>query len=395
MNNIKTRLLSALMFAVLLMTGGIVYAQSGKTSARRYAQTQTERPNAAKNKSVRISPELEEELETNTIMVINTDEVRIVTNKKGIPGFQLRHLDILWATRAAMSGMVAVFMMLILAFTKANTKQGITVLMFVTGSALVLSFYPFGISFMIMQWNMTYGLAAMGGGALLTIITLFLANRLRLKTKELEDKERSERPIPDVFPGGEDNQEKNVASVPNVFPGTINTGENEAPAPSSFTGEIIIEKNQPHTPNVFPGTINTGKNEAPAPNAFTGGISIERNEPNIPNVFPGVNNTEKNEPPFPSVFQGGNNTGKSENAAPEIFLGGNNGDDDMPEFFSGEINTGKVEMPTLNISNISIGANNQGQKEPPAPNVYFGDNNDEMPGIFPGGNINLPPSSDK
>ena len=393
MNKAITRILSALLFAVLLMAGGSVYAQSARSS-RSSVQRQARQFSAEKDKDVKISPELEEALEANTITVINTDEVRIVTNKKGIPGFQLKHLDILWATRAAMSGMVAVFLMLIIAFTKASTKQGITVLLFVAGSALVLSFYPFGISFMIMQWNKTYGLAAMGGGALLTIITLFLANRLRLKTIELEDKERSERPIPDVFPGGEGNQGKSEEPASNMFPGN-NVERNDAPVPGVFSGGSSMERNEPPVPNVFPrGEIQIERNETPVPNVFPGGeIQIERNETPMLNVFPGGNNTEKNEPVFPSVFPAGNNTGQSENSAPEIFFGGNNGDDDMPEFFSGEINKGKIEMPAIN--NISLGGNNQGQKDSPAPNIYFGDNNDEMPDIFPGGNINQPPPSGK
>jgi len=60
--------------------------------------------------------------ETNTVTVINTDEIRIVTNKQGGHSFQLKHLDILWGTRAALSGMIAAFLLLIAAFSPANSK---------------------------------------------------------------------------------------------------------------------------------------------------------------------------------------------------------------------------------------------------------------------------------
>lgn len=131
----------------------------------------------------------ERKTEVNTVTVINTDEIRIVTNKQGEQAFQLKHLDILWGTRAALSGMIAAFLLLIATFTPKNSKSNMTTVCFITGCALTLSFYPLGISFMIYEWNQMYGAAAMAGGAILTALTLYLANNLRKKIKIMREQE--------------------------------------------------------------------------------------------------------------------------------------------------------------------------------------------------------------
>lgn len=118
----------------------------------------------------------------NTITVINTDEIQIVTNAHGQHGFRLKNLDVLWGTRAASCALVAIILIAVVFFIPAADKQTINVLAFINGCALTLSFYPLGIAFMIYEWNKTYGLASAAVGAVLFIISIMAFLKLRAKT---------------------------------------------------------------------------------------------------------------------------------------------------------------------------------------------------------------------
>ena len=176
--------------------------------------------------------------EQNTVMMVDTSAIKIVTNKKGEHGFQLKNLDILWGTRAACCAIVALFLNIILGCVPKKSKQTLTVLFFIAGAAFVTGFYPLGISYMIYEWNPTYGLASAAAGLFLTIINIALILMLIKKIKDI----RKTQNVPDgqisnIFPsagnvkpdgteGVKFNTDSGDFKMPDIFPGNL-----QPPAP--------------------------------------------------------------------------------------------------------------------------------------------------------------------
>ena len=166
--------------------------------------------------------------EQNSILMIDTSVIKIVTNKKGQHGFQLKNLDVLWGTRAACCAIVALFLNIVLGCIPTKSKQALTVLYFIAGAAFVTGFYPLGISYMIYEWNPSYGLASAAAGLFLTLINIALILRLIKKTKEFRKAENApDGKIPDIFPGTNNGQPDSAEGIkfnedfkmPDVFPG--------------------------------------------------------------------------------------------------------------------------------------------------------------------------------
>jgi len=224
MRTFKTICLLAISLFLFVFAASNLFAQPtsfGKSDKNRKNATKIEQPvqneeavaPIAEEEDVR--PSRSQETEINTITMIDSDEIKIIINKRGEKAFQLTHLDILWGTRAAMSGVIALILILIVSLSPSETKQAVVARGFITGCALMLSFYPFGISFMIMEWNTQYGIASMFGGALLTILTLVTANRLRKKSAAIiESENMANMPEPDMIYKPQQNTASNPINNP-------------------------------------------------------------------------------------------------------------------------------------------------------------------------------------
>lgn len=210
---------------IMFLAGTLTAAPAGfESSTNRKAQEQ-----AAYSENV---------TEQNTVMLVDTSAIKIVTNKKGEHGFQLKNLDILWGTRAACCAIVALFLNIILGCIPKKSKQTLTVLYFIAGAAFVTGFYPLGISYMIYEWNATYGLASAAAGLFLTLINIALIFMLIKKTKEFRKAGNAQDgKIPDIFPGtnaGKPDETEGIKfnsdgdnfKMPDIFP-----GNQQPPAP--------------------------------------------------------------------------------------------------------------------------------------------------------------------
>jgi hypothetical protein len=210
---------------IMFLAGTLTAAPAGfQSSANRKAQEQ-----AVSNESG---------TEQNTVMMVDTSVIKIVKNKKGEHGFQLKNLDVLWGTRAACCAIVALFLNIILGCVPKKSKQTLTVLFFIAGAAFVTGFYPMGISYMIYEWNPTYGLASAAAGLFLTIINIALILMLIKKIKEIRKTENApDGQIPNIFPGADNgkpdgtegvkfNTDSGDFKMPDIFP-----GNQQPPAP--------------------------------------------------------------------------------------------------------------------------------------------------------------------
>ena len=219
MKMLKILIVFSIVALTSVFSSGILFAQGAPKSFSSSARQA--KASAAPNQTT----------EKNTITVVDTSAIKLVTRKDGTQGFRLRNLDVLWSTRAACCAIVSLFMILFVMFSPAKTSQGLIFLSFISGCSLTLAFYPLGASLMIYEWNPTYSLAVAAAGIIMLAFSLSAGYKLSVKIKAFKAAENQAQAaeIPNIFPGDNTNKRMAELSKGNVMPGTRQNPEQEFP----------------------------------------------------------------------------------------------------------------------------------------------------------------------